>query len=101
MSGDDQITFREVSPGRWTLEFEYNPEFIYYLKQRVPAHERSYDPDTHIWTVNDDSFRLNALEGVAVQKFRHAVRQYRNADGKLALRNLKTGVETVQEELFR
>jgi hypothetical protein len=97
---DDQITIREVSPGRWTLEFEFNSDFIAYLKQRVPCHERSYDPETHIWTINDDGYRLNAVEGIAVQKFRHAVRQYRNAEGKLTLRNLKTGAETVQEELF-
>lgn len=97
---DDQITFRELSPGKWTLEFGYNSEFIDYLKQRVPATDRSYDPETHIWTVRGCDRDLAALEGVAVQKFRHSTRMFRNDDGKLTMRNLKTGQESVQESLF-
>jgi len=98
---DDQITIREVGPFRWSLEFPYNEEFITWLKSRIPYPDRSYDPDTHIWRVSGDSdVRLNAIIGVAVQKFRHAVLWHRNQEGKLAMKNLKTGVETVQEELF-
>ena len=98
---DDQITIRQIGSDKWSLEFPYNEDFINYLKRRVPAADRTYDPDTHVWTISgDEEFRLNAIEGVAVQKFRHAVRWYRNAEGNLAMRNLKTGVETVQETLF-
>jgi len=98
---DDQITIRELGRFRWSLEFPYNEEFISWLKQRIPHQDRTYDPETHIWIVSGDSdVRLNAIESIAVQKFRFAVRWYRNSDGKLTMRNLKTGVETVQEELF-
>lgn len=97
---DDQITIREQVDGTWTLEFPYNEEFIAYLKQRVWQSDRSYDPETKIWTVRGDKY-LPAIEGVAVQTFRFAVRWYRNSEGKLTMKNLKTGVETVQEELFQ
>lgn len=97
---DDQITIREIHSGKYTMEFEYNEDFIAYIKQRIPANQRSYDSETKIWTFNDDGYLLKAVEGVAVQKFRHAVRWYRNSEGKLAMRNLKTGHEAVQEELF-
>jgi hypothetical protein len=96
----DEIIFRCISPGKYTIEFSYEASFIEYLKKRVPAHERSYDPDTQLWTFNDDSFRLNALEGIAVQKFRHAQRIYWNNEGKLVMRNIKTGAEAIQESLF-
>lgn len=98
---EDQITIRELGCFRWSLEFSYNEEFIDWLKRRIPAADRSYDPETHIWRVSGDSdVRLNAIESIAVQKFRFAVRWYKNAEGKLTMRNLKTGAETVQEELF-
>lgn len=101
---EDQIVFRELSSGgEWSLEFGYNSEFIDYLKQRVPASGRSYDPETHIWKVFAGPYPsalINALTGVAVQKFRHASLIYRNDDDKLTTRNLKTGQESVQESLF-
>ena len=96
---DDQITIRESGDG-YSLEFSYNEEFIGWLKGRFVPAERSYDPDTHIWRVRTNERGLNAIIGVAVQKFRHAVLWHRNEEGKLAMKNLKTGVETVQEELF-
>ncbi len=98
---DDQITIRELGPFRWSLEFPYHEEFIAWLKARIPAVDRSYDPETHVWKVSGDSdLRLNAITGIALQKFRHAVLWYRNAEGKLAMKNLRTGVETIQESPF-
>jgi hypothetical protein len=97
---DSNITIREQDAGVWSLEFSYNEDYISYLKSRVPPSERTYDSDTRIWRVWGDSKLLAALEGIAVQKFTYAVRWFRNADGKLAMKNLKNGVVAVQEELF-
>jgi hypothetical protein len=101
MPNPDQIDIRQQKrPGVWTLEFEFNQEFIDYLKGRVPSSERSYDKETHIWTLWCGTAAMNAVEGVAVQKFRYAVKYFRNADDELVMKNLKTGAESVQKGLF-
>jgi len=97
----DEVVFRVLGDGRFTIEASYNYEFVEYLKGRVPSRARSYDFDLEKWTVRDDDGKtLNALEGVAAQKFRFAQRVFYNADGKLVTRNIKTGKETIQKSLF-
>ncbi len=96
----DEIITRVRTDGYFTLEMTSpNMEFIEYLKRRVPSKDRNYAPETFIWTVKGEQY-LSAIEGIAVQKFAFAQRQYYNQDGELVLKNLKTGVETVQKRLF-
>ncbi len=96
----DEIIVRVRENGVFTLEMTApNMEFIEYLKRRVPSKDRSYDPDTFVWEVRGQQY-LAPIEGIAVQKFAFAQRQYYNRDGELTLKNLKTGVETVQKRLF-
>ena len=98
MANEDQLDIVQVRPGCWRLEFPYHPEFIAFLKRRVPAQDRSYNPDTHSWEIRGDQY-LAAIEGVGVQKFTHASRKFRR-DGKLVWLNLVSHQEMVQEELF-
>src|ERR1044071_4883096 len=97
VSHPQQIDIREIRPGTWTLEFPYEESFIAYLKDHVVAADRSYDPDTKTWTING-GYYMKCLESVAVQKFWHAIKTYRNKEGKLVIANLKTGRESIQEE---
>lgn len=98
---EDQITIRKIRDRRYSIECSYEPDFIDYIKQRIAPGQRSYDPDTHIWEFEDsDGKTLNAITGVATQKFRSAICIFRDNEGKLTTRNLKTGVQTLQEELF-
>jgi hypothetical protein len=92
------IDIRELGDGKYRLEFEYEASFIEYLKQRVPARDRSYDPDTNWWEVRGTHY-LPAIEGVAAQKFDHATRIFRR-DGETVWKNLITGHEPVQKSLF-
>lgn len=97
---DDELIIRLKSDGSFTLESPRpNMDFIEYLKRRVPSADREYDPDLFVWTIRGEQY-LAPIEGVAVQKFRFAQRIYRNSEGKLVYKNLKSGVETVQENLF-
>lgn len=49
------------APG-WCITFDYDEDVITELKNTVPLHERSYNPDTHEWFVTaafeDDLLRL-------------------------------------------
>lgn len=100
MPNSDQIDIRQQPrPGVYTLEFEFNGDFIQWLKGRVPYQDRGYDKETHIWTIRGEHY-MAAIEGVAVQRFRHAVLWYKNAAGELVMKNLKTGAESVQKGLF-
>lgn len=92
------IDIREMGDGNWRLEFNYEASFIEYLKQRVPARDRSYDPDTNWWQVRGEHY-MPALEGIAAQKFDHATRIFRRR-GETVERNLITGHESVQKSLF-
>ncbi len=96
----DEIIVRVRENGSFTLEMTApNMEFIEYLKRRVPSKDRNYDPETFIWTVKGEQY-LAAIEGIAVQKFAFAQRQYYNESGELVIRNLRSGQETVQKRLF-
>jgi hypothetical protein len=94
----DQIDLKEIGPGKYQLCFPYNPDFIQYLKTRVPAQDRSYDPDTHFWEVRGEQY-IPAIEGIAVRKFSFATKIFWR-DGKQVWRNLKSGAESIQENLF-
>lgn len=98
MANPDQLDIRQTAAGVWRLEFDYNSDFIAFLKSRVPASDRSYDPGTHFWEVRGDNY-LPALEGVAVQHFKYAQRIFRR-EGKLVYLNLISHQEHIQEELF-
>jgi hypothetical protein len=95
----DQCDIRSVRPGVWKVESDYNPDFVDYMKSRVPADDRSYDPDTHIWEIRGDNY-IPMLESIAVQKFSFATRIYTDSQGRRVWRNLKSGREEVQENLF-
>lgn len=96
---EDQLDIRVQEDGKLTLEFPYNADFIEYLKSRIPHTERSYEPETKIWTVPEKY--LAAIEGVGVQKFSHVTRVYRRNDGAMVWRNVKSGAEMVQAGLFQ
>lgn len=98
MAEPDQLDIREIGPNKWRLEFPFNEDFIEFIKSRVPYADRSYDPDTHFWEIRDSKY-LPALEGVGVQKFRFATKIFWR-DGKQVWKNLRTGHESVQENLF-
>lgn len=98
VANKDQLDIRQLADGSWRLEFDYNSEFIEYLKQRVPARDRHYDDVTHYWTIFKDEY-MPAIEGIAVQKFAHVTKIFWR-DDKEVWRNLKTGVEYIQENLF-
>lgn len=99
MASKDQLDIKQLKPGTWRLEFDYNDDFISYLKQRVPKENREYDPDTHFWTITGDEY-IPAIEGIGVQKFSYATKIFER-DGKQVWKNLKTGREEVQENLFQ
>jgi hypothetical protein len=100
MSNADQFDVREIRPGCWRLEFPFNGEFIEYLKQRVPWQDRSYDSATHFWEIRDANNKyMAAIEGVGVQKFTYATRIFWR-EGKQVIRNLQSGHESIQENLF-
>jgi hypothetical protein len=68
----------------------YNPEFIEYMKRRVPPEYRSYDEETKIWTIADtDGKTLNALTGVAAQKFSYATLWRRDDNGGSVIERIK------------
>lgn len=98
MSSDTIIDIREMGEGAWRLEFNYEADFIAYLKSRVPGRDRSYDSDTNYWTIRGDSY-MPAIEGVAAQKFDHATRIFRR-DGETVWKNLISGHESIQKSLF-
>jgi hypothetical protein len=99
VSEPDQIDIKEMGHGKWRLEFAYNGDFITWLKGRIPAQDRSYDPDTHFWEIRGEEY-IPAIEGIAVQKFSFATKIFWR-DGKQVWRNLKTGTESIQENLFQ
>ena len=98
MPEPDQLDLRELRPGVYRLEFPYNPDFISYIKQRVPAQDRSYDPETHFWEIRGDQY-IPAIEGIGAQKFKFATKIFWR-DGKEVWKNLHSGHESVQENLF-
>ena len=95
----DQLDIRQVRPGVWNLEFDFNDDFIAYLKSRVPSADRSYDPETRVWEVSGDNY-IPMLESIAVQKFSFVTRIYSDDKGRRIWRNVKTGHEQVQEQMF-
>lgn len=98
MPNPDQIDIKAGKlRGQWLLTFPYHEDFVAYLKNRVPSTDRDYDGDLLTWTIFDASNKyMSAIESVAVQKFTYAIKTYYNHEGKLVIKNLKTGVETVQ-----
>ena len=38
----------------WLIKFEYNLEFIQWLKQMVPHADREWRPDTYEWWVSEN-----------------------------------------------
>jgi len=98
MAHDDQLDIRELKSGQWRLEFPYNAEFIEFLKLRVPARERQYDPDTKRWLLLSGE-HLAGVERLGMQHFQHVTKTFFR-DGKEVWKNLKTGIETIQENLF-
>lgn len=92
------IDIREMGDGVWRLEFDYQADFIEYLKKRVPAKDRSYDVDTHWWTIRGQQY-MNAIEGIAAQKFDHATLIFRR-HGETVWKNLISGRESIQKSLF-
>jgi hypothetical protein len=94
----DQLDIKQIGPEKYTLEFPYNPDFIEFIKYKVPSSAREYDPDTKVWTVRGKEF-LNHLQGVGLQKFAHVMFIYRK-DADLIFRNVRTGTENVQRSLF-
>jgi hypothetical protein len=99
MSNPDQLDIRELCPGVFRLEFDYNEDFIAWLKARISPRDRSYDPATHFWEIRGDSYLL-AIEGVGTQKFSYVTKIFWR-DGKEVWKNVKTGTEQVQENLFQ
>lgn len=98
MSNADQLDIREIGPSKWRLEFPFNADFIEFIKSRIPWQDRSYDSATHFWEIRGDKY-LPAIEGVGVQKFKFATKIYFR-DGKEVWRNLHSGHESIQENLF-
>lgn len=98
MAENTVIDIRELGEGKWRLEFNYEADFIAFIKSRVPARDRSYDPETTWWEVRGDQY-MPAIEGVAAQKFSHATRIFRR-DGETVWKNLISGHESVQRSLF-
>jgi|SRR5882724_6998383 len=98
MANDEQLDIRELHDGAWQLTFPYNADFIAFLKSTVPARDRKYDPDTNIWTLlNAD--KLSNVESVGLQKFSYVTKIFYR-DKKQVWKNLRSGVETTQENLF-
>jgi hypothetical protein len=93
MSEPDQLDIRQVGEGKWRLEFAYNGDFIAWLKSRVPAQDRSYDPATHFWEIRGDQY-IPAIEGIGVQKFSFATKIFWR-DNVEVWKNLKTGREEI------
>lgn len=98
MSNPDQIDIKELSPGVWRLEFDFNADFISWLKARVAPADRSYDPETHFWEVRGDKY-IPAIEGIGTQRFKFATKIFWR-DGRQVFKNLHSGVESIQENLF-
>lgn len=98
MSNSGQLDIRELKPGVWRLEFPYNEDFIAWLKVRIPPRDRSYDSSTHFWEIKGDH-HIPAIEGIGVQKFKWATKIFYR-DGLQVMKNLHSGVETIQENLF-
>jgi hypothetical protein len=94
----DQLDIRDLGDGNFRLEFPYNPDFIEFLKMKVPPSCRTYDPDTHIWTVRGSNF-IGHLEGIGLQKFGFVARTFQRGND-LVIRNCRTGAESVQKGLF-
>jgi hypothetical protein len=97
MPHPDQLDIKQVGDN-YKLSFDYNPDFIEWLKGRVPSRDRSYDEDTHEWTIFGDA-HIAAIEGVGVQKFSFATKIFRRGN-QMVWKNLKSGKEEVQEGLF-
>jgi len=95
---EDQLDIKEMGQDTYRLEFPYNPDFIEFLKMKVPHRDREYDEDTHIWTIHGERY-VGHLEGVGLQKFRHVTRTYAKGSD-LVIRNVRTGAENVQKGLF-
>ncbi len=98
MSNEDQLDIRELRDGSYRLEFPYNADFIAFLKSRVPGKDRTYDPESNHWTLLN-TMHLSHIESVGLQKFSYVTKIFWR-DGKQIWKNLKTGTESVQENLF-
>lgn len=94
----DQLDIKEMGHETYRLEFPYNEEFISFIKFKVPARDREYDEDTHIWTIHGEKY-IGHLEGVGLQKFKFVAR-IRRAGSELIIRDCRTGAEAVQKGLF-
>src|SRR5215472_13772332 len=97
MSNPEQI---DIKAGKlrdqWLVTFPYHEDFIAYIKFKVPSAYREYDGDTKTWTIYDPEHKfMPAIESIAVQKFRHAIKTFYNPEGKLVIRNMKNGVDNV------
>jgi hypothetical protein len=97
MPNKDQIDIRELRPGVWRIEADYEESFVEWLKQRVPKEDRDYDPDTHFWTITGDKY-IPAIEGIGAQKFSYATKVFWR-DDKQVYKNLHSGREEIQENL--
>ena len=80
------------------LEFGYNLDFIEALKDAVFPRDRSYNPQTKIWTVGIE--HKDTVFALARELFESAVHEYRDDHDALVTENIKTGEQTVIESLF-
>ena len=97
MATDTKIRITEKAAAL-VLEFGYNLDFIMALKKAVNPQDRSYNPETKIWTVSiEHEDRVIAL---AREMFENAVHEYHDENNALVTENLKTGEKAVIESLF-
>lgn len=98
MANEEQLDVREAGSGIFVLEFPYDDEFIQTLKANVPARDRSYDEDTHLWTVCGEQY-IPRIIASGQRRFRHVTRIFHRKN-ELVIVNTRTGAETVQLGLF-
>jgi hypothetical protein len=94
----DQLDIKEVGHETFRLEFPYNPDFIEFIKFKVPGKDREYDEDTHVWTIHGERY-IGHLEGVGLQNFKWVTRVARRGS-ELVIRDCRSGAESVQKGLF-
>lgn len=94
----DQLDIKEMGQDTFRLEFPYNPDFIDFIKFKVPARQRGYDDATRIWTIHGEKY-IGHLESVGLQKFKFVTRIWRRGSETVVL-DVRTGVESVQKGLF-
>lgn len=97
MATDKTIRITEKG-AELVLEFAYNLDFIEALKDAVGPRDRSYNPETKIWTVGVE--RKDGVIALAREMFEGAVYEYRDDQDALVTENIKTGEKTVMESLF-